>query len=355
MQTFSCACGSLIFFENSQCLSCGRELGFIPESRTLSALESAADNTYRALADKGIYRKCGNYSQYNVCNWMVAEQEEQVFCVSCRLNRMIPDLSDAQNLRLWHRIEYAKRRLIYSCLALGLPFHNGTEGLTFQFLADDASGNEFSDNEFESHQIVTGHNHGLITINIREAEASIREHVRESLNERYRTLLGHFRHESGHYFWTRLVQDNEVLPQVRALFGDETSEYQQALARYYQEGPAPDWQNHYISAYASAHPVEDWAETWAHYLHMMDTVDTAHAYGFQTIIPVTTNLTSSSGEGTRPNFDDLFNEWGALSTALNALNRSMGLEDAYPFIISAPVAAKLRLIHEIVLSAKDKY
>jgi len=68
-------------------------------------------------------------------------------------------------------------------------------------------------------------------------------------------------------------------PSHRELFGDETTDYGAALGSYYREGPKPDWNRHYVTAYASSHPHEDWAETFAHYIHIVDTLDSARAYG----------------------------------------------------------------------------
>ena len=50
-------------------------------------------------------------------------------------------------------------------------------------------------------------------------------------------------------------------------------------AHYAKGGDVGPWAERHVSAYASAHPWEDWAETWAHYLHMMDAVDTALGFG----------------------------------------------------------------------------
>jgi hypothetical protein len=91
-------------------------------------------------------------------------------------------------------------------------------------------------------------------------------------------LLGHFRHEVGHYFWDRLVAtDPHQLEEFRVLFGDDRQDYGEALKRHYDEGAPANWQDTYISMYATMHPWEDFAETWAHYLHIVDTLETAGA------------------------------------------------------------------------------
>lgn len=344
MRTSTCQCGNTLFFENHRCLRCERELGFLPRQRLLSALQPSSGDLYRALADGESYRKCDNYSRHQVCNWLVPAAENQRYCLSCRLNRVVPDLNLPNNLRLWYRVECAKRRLLYTCLALKLPVSGGRGGLAFQFLADAAVPDEFSNEATAARRVMTGHANGVITINIREADPSIREQVRESMNERYRTLLGHFRHESGHYYWFRLVAGTAVHPAMRDMFGDDARDYGQALARYYARGPVGDWQQRYISAYASAHPLEDWAETWAHYLHMVDTLETADDYAF---------FGAATGDAAAPRWrqrdcDELLRDWGRLSIALNATNRSMGLDDAYPFAIAPAVADKLRTVHALI-------
>jgi len=184
---------------------------------------------------------------------------------------------------------------------------------------------------------------GVITINIAEAEHSAREEMREKMNEQYRTLLGHFRHESGHYYWERLVADNGRLDAFRALFGHETDDYQAAIARHYGEGPPADWPNRFVSAYASMHPWEDWAETWAHYLHMVDTLETAADHGFHL---AGRPLALPFDDGAE--FDAMLGDWKLLSSAMNDLNRSMGLPDAYPFGLPDPAVEKLRFVHQVV-------
>ena len=47
-------------------------------------------------------------------------------------------------------------------------------------------------------------------------------------------------------------------------------------------------------------------------------------------------------------FDALTTGWNAVTLALNSLNRSMGMKDAYPFVLTAPVLDKLRFVHKLV-------
>ena len=275
MKVFHCGqCDQVVFFENSACTSCGRTLAYLPERTEMGTVEPLPGQPWRVLSpgrEEQAYRLCLNYSQENVCNWAVPVEDPNPYCRSCRLNRVIPNLSQPGTRESWARLEAAKRRLIYSLLCAGLPLSGKAEdpqlGLAFDFLADP-------DPETPGPDVVpTGHLNGVITINIAEADDAERETRRLQLHEPYRTLLGHFRHEIGHYYWDRLIQGTDRIHGFRQLFGDERQDYGQMLESYHQQGPRVDWANTLVSAYASAHPWEDWAETWAHYLHMTDTLE----------------------------------------------------------------------------------
>ena len=293
------------------------------------------------------YRLCGNYTSHAVCNWAIPERDSNAFCLACRLNKMIPDLSNVDALDSWHRLEIAKRRLVFTLVSLGLPLETKLEqpetGLAFAFLSDVAQGE----------QVLTGHCDGLVTINLKEADAPSREKMRVDLGERYRTLLGHFRHESGHYYWDRLVRDSHWLEEFRALFGNDEQDYAAAVERHYA-APRLDWPDAFISSYASMHPWEDWAETWAHYLHMIDTLETAQSYGLVLTPQAMGGALSENVSADRVrfhDFDDLIAAWLPLTVALNCLNRSMGLPDVYPFVLAERVIAKVRFVHQVVEEA----
>lgn len=367
MRNFTCRCGNTVYFESTRCLGCGRRLGYLPEHGVVSALEPDDAGTWRTLhapAGDAAYRPCRNYEQENVCNWMIPAGDGHAFCRACRLDDTIPNLSQPRNRLLWYRIEAAKRRLLYTLDRLGLPVRGREEdpegGLAFAFLADEQPGAEFSDDLGAYRRVMTGHRGGLITINLAEADPSSRERMRERMNEFYRTLLGHFRHESGHYYWDRLIRTTPWLEDFRALFGDERTDYEAALARHYADGPPADWRMHYVSAYAACHPWEDWAETWAHYLHMTDTLETAADHGFaiegRELTPPDRPTgpdapTQQYAAGPGADFDTLLRDWVRLTLALNDLNRSMGLPDAYPFVLSGPATEKLRFVHRVVQTA----
>lgn len=362
MRNFRCQCGNTVCFENTQCLGCGRALGFLPDHLLLGAIEPIDGERYRALAPVAagvVYRACKNYHEERVCNWMVPETDNNAFCRACRLNQMIPNLAEPRNRVLWARIERAKRRLLYTLFALGLPVHGrdeaGEQGLAFEFLADPEVGGEFTD-EAGAQRVLTGHRRGLVTINIAEADPGMRESMRERMREQYRTLLGHFRHEIAHHYWERLVAGGTWLTEFRELFGDERTEYDAALRRYYAEGPSPEWQQSFVSAYAAAHPWEDFAETWAHYLHMVDTLETASDYGFSIrgralrspATSVNVGVRQQAGNPPPAAFEELLADWIELTLTLNALNRSMGLRDAYPFALSPGANGKLAYVHRLI-------
>ncbi|ESQ15940.1 MAG: hypothetical protein N838_27965 [Thiohalocapsa sp. PB-PSB1] len=307
-----------------------------------------------ATADSvsGAYRQCSNYAHYDVCNWMVPAHTDQAFCAACRPNQVIPNLDRPGNLDKWYRIERAKRRLIYALLNLGLPMQtrdlNPSGGLGFAFLSKlDAAPGEI---------VTTGHANGLITINIDEADPSLRERMRLDMDEKYRTLVGHWRHEIGHYFWDVLIRDGGRLDSFRALFGDEQVSYSQALDEHYEKGAPADWQDAFISSYAASHPWEDWAETWAHYLHIVDTLETGEHFG----IAIERRMPDGTVQRAEPDYDPydteqfqpIIDDWLPLTFALNSINRSMGLADLYPFVLWQPVIDKLAFIHRVVRQSR---
>jgi hypothetical protein len=353
MKVFHCDhCGQLVFFENVHCLSCGHALAYAPDLEDVLSLEPAEDGRWRSTkqsAQGREYRLCANYDRENVCNWAIPADDPEPLCRSCQLTRTIPDLTQAGHKEVWYRLEVAKRRLIYSLLRLGLPVANKSvepeRGVVFDLLAD-----------IEGTPILTGHADGVITINVAEADDAERERRRLQLHEPYRTLLGHFRHEIGHYYWDRLLAGSDRLDGFRAQFGDERVDYAEALKKHYDAGAPDQWQEHFISAYASAHPWEDWAETWAHYLHVTDTLETAAVSGLS-LRPRRADepaLKTAGQERPLGSFDEKIEAWFPLTYALNNLNRGLGLGDSYPFVLSAPVIAKLRVVHDVISAAAGR-
>ena len=351
MKLFACQnCGQPLYFENAKCDSCGLWLGYLPEREVVSALEET-EGAWRVLAAPGErYRYCAN-AEHAVCNWLVPDEQEERFCTACRHNRTIPDLSHPENLEHWRKIEYAKHRLFYTLLRLRLPLTTRPDdpnGLAFDFLSTPVG-------SAAAAPVLTGHVGGLITLNLAEADDPERERQRKSMGEPYRTLLGHFRHEIAHYYWDRLVANTPAIEDFRRLFGDEREDYQAALQRHYAQGPAPDWPERFVTAYAGSHPWEDFAETWAHYFHMVDTLETAAAFGMR----VRPTVSKGAGLATAIDFDPhtasidrIVDAWLPLTFAANSINRSMGMPDLYPFVLRPPVIVKLTFVHECIHPAR---
>jgi hypothetical protein len=343
MKLFECQnCGQPLFFENTLCESCGLRLGYLPERETVTALE-AVDGLWRALAAPGgRYRFCAN-AEHDVCNWLVTADDEEPFCAACRHNRTIPDLTNPESLLHWRKIEFAKHRLFYTLLRLRLPLTTRTEdpkGLAFDFLSSPVGSSE---------KVMTGHNGGLITLNVAEADDPERERQRKSMAEPYRTLLGHFRHEIAHYYWDHLVADTPAIEEFRRLFGDEREDYAAALQRHYANGPPPDWREHFVTAYAASHPWEDFAETWAHYFHTVDTLETAFAFGIRLRPRVAKDANLATVIDFDPHaaeMDRIIDAWLPLTFAVNSINRSMGQPDLYPFVLAPPAIWKLAFVHD---------
>jgi hypothetical protein len=396
-RNYRCHCGQPVFFRNSRCLACDTPLGYEPERGALLALmpgpqpgtwqewqagqasgalaepsaveadiaiqtetEVAAepglipDPALSGHADAPLYKRCFNLSTPARCNWLVPYQDPLRLCRACRLNRIIPDLSNPQqpdNGYLWGLIEQAKRRLVSSLILLQLPVasrisEDPERGLMFDFLRSPGSGQH----------ILTGHDTGLITLNLDEADDAKREATRKAMGEPYRTLLGHFRHEVGHYYWDRLVAGTPWMDGFHQLFGDESGDYAASLKRNYEQGPQQDWAQHFVSAYASCHPWEDWAECWAHYLHMRDGIDTALSLGLDLdrldleVAPFTLDELYQPQHPQAAQFLAFLNHWTRLTTILNEMSRSMGQPDFYPFVLPGEVVAKLHFIHLLVIS-----
>jgi hypothetical protein len=346
MKLFECQnCGQLLHFENTRCENCGFRLGYLRQRETITAVRPAGA-TWRALAEpRTRYRFCAN-AEHGVCNWLMRAEYPSPYCAACRHNRTIPDLTVPENLARWRKVEIAKHRLFYTLLKLRLPLAARSEdpdGLAFDFLASDERA------PHGSAPVMTGHDNGLITINLAEADDAERERVRSQMGEPYRTLLGHFRHEIAHYYWDRLVANSRHLDEFRRVFGDEREDYAAALQRHYANGPPPNWSENFVTAYAASHPWEDFAETWAHYLHIVDTLESAHAFGLRVRPKVSKGAELSTTIDFDPHhapMDRIVDAWMPLTVAMNSINRSMGQPDLYPFVLSPAVVVKLAFIHD---------
>jgi hypothetical protein len=336
MRDFNCpVCGQRLAFENSMCLNCGSRLGFSLEDMALLVIAPEDESGHAGAVDESHYQLCAN-RHLAECNWLVERGPVRKLCVSCALTRTRPNDVDTKALIAFAAAEKAKRRLIAELHELKLPIvgrdADPDYGLAFDLLSS------------EHEKVFTGHANGVVTLDLAEGDDVHREQLRISMDEPYRTLLGHFRHEIGHYYFYRLVSPSaDYLRGFNELFGDPDLDYQAALDRHYSEGAPDGWEQDYLSSYATMHPAEDWAETFAHYLHIRDTLDTAAAFGFAPA-GATFDRRALGPSG----FDTIIEMWLPLSWALNMVNRSMGKDDLYPFVLPPPVLEKMRFIHTII-------
>jgi hypothetical protein len=329
MRSFACGhCGQLVFFENTKCLNCGTALGFVPDQREVVALEGErAQRLHR----------CANVELAG-CNWMVSTPGE--LCFSCALTRTRPSDQDPDGLLRFADTEQDKRRVVMQLLELGMP-GVAPGSLGFDLLSSARQ------------PVATGHADGLITIDLAESDDARREARRQRLDEPYRTMLGHLRHELGHYFQPLIITGDPAWAACRARFGDDRDDYRQARQRHYEQGPPDDWPQRCVSAYATMHPWEDWAETFAHYLHIRDTLETAGEFGVsvrgpRAVVSHASLRATPRADGGEQTFADLLDDWLPLTYALNAVNRSMGRDDLYPFTLAQPVIEKLDFVHQRV-------
>lgn len=355
MKLFTCAnCQNILYFENTHCEKCHAALGYWSAGNRMVPMvadgaawrgitaNAQTDTTLPAL------RYCAN-AEHAACNWLLCADDDTTLCASCRHNRRIPSLSDPTQAELWRRVQRAKNRLFYSLLRLGLPVAepNGTSGaLIFDVLADPP--------DMSAAHVMTGHQDGCITLALAEADDAERERRRTRFDEPYRSLLGHLRHEIGHYYWDVLVRDGSALQPCRALFGDDRNDYAEALARYHREGPPPDWATAHVSAYATAHAWEDFAESFAHYLHIVDTLEMAAYFGvrLRPVLPGPEARAMAAELKYDPNsagdFTAIIDAWLPLTYMANNLNRCMGSADLYPFTLTETAVRKLGFIHALV-------
>jgi hypothetical protein len=347
MQRFTCDCDNVLFFNSSKCLKCGGKVGYDPARGAMFRLDPG-----------GPMKLCDNGIKHGVCNWLLSADDKETLCQACRMNRTIPDLRTGRNLTLWGRMEMAKRRLLYTLLRLGIALpskiESPTSGLAFDIISTVSNPN-----------VTTGHLNGVITVNLEEADDTYRQINRQQLGENSRTLLGHFRHESAHYLWQRYLSelpwDHSQRLDFRERFGEEWLDYATALSTHYECGAPSGWERNFITAYAASHPWEDWAETWAHYLQIVDGLETCESLGIQ-VKHLALPLVMLPGEaGTLPSvlpqsgtadgeFLAWLQRWMCLSTVLNEISHSLGEQALYPFVISVRVAQKLRLAHHFATS-----
>ena len=341
VQSFHCeVCGHLVFVDNSQCLSCGAPLGFRRDTLSVVALEAGGVDRLRSIADRREFRRCANQHLAR-CNWLLDADDPAELCESCRLTSVRPNDDEVEALSAFADAEGAKRRLLFQVFRLGLPIVDRAadpDGLTFELLSS------------RDRPVTTGHQSGVITLDLSESDDAHREFVRQQLGEPYRTVLGHLRHEIAHYFFPTLVERNDRIERFRELFGDEQQSYQAAMEQHYGDPRTEDWSETHVSQYATMHPWEDWAETFAHYLHVRDGLETASAFGVEIGEPSSSAGGDAWSSDATITIGPMIDRWLALTLALNAMSRSIGRGDLYPFVLAPYVVEKLDFVHRCVAS-----
>lgn len=311
----------------------------------------ALDHEGRTTWSGRTWQRCANSAAG--CNWLIDDSDLVAECTACRLIRRRPQLTDTVGTGQLAQAMFAERRLLFQLLEHGLPIVSAADqpgGMGFDLLSSSTSGE----------RVMIGHADGIVTIDLDEVGDAYRESLRVKLGELYRTMLGHFRHEIGHYYWQVLVDGGPWVDSFREIFGDERASYQDALKRHYSSGTPDGWQDSFISEYATMHPWEDFAETWAHYLHITDTLQTAASFGMRLGGLAGDKLASElrGSLATSPNlsmtgyhelpFEPILNTWHPLAMSLNQINRSMGKSDLYPFVLPVPVRRKLAFVHDLI-------
>ncbi|MDQ7728558.1 putative zinc-binding metallopeptidase [Halomonas sp. SpR8] len=263
------------------------------------------------------------------CNWIAPE--EGAFCRSCAMTALAPDPEIPNAMQNWAKTEAAKRWVLDN-LGRWHWFRPEDPGAppVFHLLAEGRS------------PVPMGHIEGVVTISVAEVDPVLVTTRREALEEPYRTMIGHMRHEISHMLWWRLSLREDFLDAFREMFGDERQDYTAALQRHYNDGPPPNWKESFLTTYASAHPHEDWAETAAHLLHLTDIADSFAASNLSS-----PELPSHQWEPyAEPDAERLIYVAAELTVGVNHVNRSMGLPDLYPFVLSEAARHKLAFVHD---------
>ncbi len=347
MRGFACpVCHNFTPFESDRCPNCQASVGLHLPSKSMIA--TVRDS---AVVDGQRWVRCTQSGNLG-CNWLVPEEqavEQRGRCLADSLIRREPAPDDTMAREKLVPTAQALRRLIYQLTDIGLPvepFWRRDGGLAFDLLSSYTTGDK----------VLIGHADGVITIDLVETLDAYRETLRVALGEPYRTMLGHFRHEVGHYYQNILVEKGsgamQYLQECRELFGDERTSYSDQIARHYTFGAPDQWQDSFISEYATMHPWEDFAECFAHYLHITDTIDTCREAGMvltadKVRFTVPRDIEALESYADVP-VERLLFDWKWMSMFFNRVNTAMGKNPLYPFIIPPPVIAKLGFVHRVI-------
>lgn len=351
MRAFACpVCNNFTAFEAAECRTCGAHVGLHLPSKEMLAVDGDV-----AFVGGEHWVRC-TQSGNLACNWLVPEEEHDAYqrgrCLADSLIRHEPAPDDTIAREKLVPAAGALRRLVFQLHDIGLPiepFWRTEGGLAFDLLSSYTTGEK----------VTIGHADGVITIDLVETLDAYREQLRVRLGEPYRTMLGHFRHEVGHYYQNVLVETGPgaqtYLDRCRELFGDERAGYAEAIQRHYKFGAPDTWRESFISEYATMHPWEDFAECFAHYLHIADTIDTSREAG---MVLHADRVRFSAPRDAAPlesyadaPIERLLYDWRWISLFFNRVNTAMGKDPLYPFEIPPPVVAKLGFVHRVIRQA----
>ena len=343
MQIFHCErCGTVVSFSTPSCPHCGSQLGYVPTERTLRVLARTDDPASYVIdgAERPVWR-CLN-SAWG-CNWVVPARSDNVWCRSCQLTRGRPDEANPAAVEAWMIAESAKRRLVYQLDGIGLPIDVRSDavpdGLAFDLVHIPGEGG------------ITGHLDGVVTLDLAETDDGRRDELRRRLGETFRTVIGHLRHEIGHHYWARLVAGSDARAHFRSLFGDERIDYARAVERHYASATGEWDRTQFVTSYAASHPLEDWAETFAHYLHIIDIVDTAVAHD---LIPSDSSPVLVADVIGTLDLGGILDAWRPVNVAVNAIAETLGVPAVYPFDPTGAVVDKLAFVHRRIAACVER-
>jgi hypothetical protein len=332
-----CKCNRWLFFGNTACLGCDRSVGRCCACRAMASFSPAStselfscDNCHAEV------QPCANRN-LGICNCFANQTDStgNVLCTYCEFTRVVPPHDSPDKFSRWRELESAKRRLLIQLSGLEFPPFASkfvpTCPLVFEFKEDTV----LPDGSIEA--VFTGHENGVITINAHEADSVRREQSRVAFNEPQRTLIGHMRHEYGHFLDLCCIQGDLLRAKYVELFGDPaTVDYAEAKTRYYAQGPTGNWPESYVSAYASMHPWEDFAETVNVYLDLMALAETARDQ-------LGSNIDTSANGCVATFISELLD----LAITVSEFNFDMGLNALLPERFNDEVVCKLSYVHSL--------
>ena len=334
MRRFTCeSCAEEVAFDALRCASCSSPLGYVPAQQAVKVLHPAAGAvSFSISGDDAEFWRCPNSARG--CNWVLPAGTGDIWCRSCGLTPGRPDETNPDALAAWSTAEAVKRRLVHQLDHLALPIDPRSDatpdGLAFDLV--------YVPGQFGP----AGKVDEAVTLDLADADVQDVGAPPRRVHAPFRTLIGNLRHKVGHHYWHRLVGQSDHVTPFRRLFGDERADYPAAIEPH-QAAVAHHWDaSRFVTGRAESHPFEDWAETFAHYLHILDATDTAEAYRLPDGQCEMGRPQSSPGGGT---FAEILRLWRPTAPAVNALAASLGLPAVYPFQLTGVVLQKFEFVH----------